>query len=156
MYRMLLVVLALVGLISGAAAGYLLRAEPGAAQQVEPRASVEARNAQEYVDLDNQFIVPVVEQGDISAMVVLGLGLEVTAGSKDAIYQLVPRLRDALLRVMFDHANAGGFSGNFTEGGRLDDLRRALLEAAQKVAGDAVTAVLISNIARQGASPSAG
>ncbi len=105
----------------------------------------------DYVRLNNQFIVPVVEDGRVSATVVLSLSLEVPPGGTEAVYAREPRLRDAFLRVLFDHANAGGFRGVFTDGANLVVLRNALKEAARKVMGDDVTDVLISDLVRQDA-----
>jgi hypothetical protein len=105
----------------------------------------------DYVRLNNQFIVPVVEEGRVSATVVLSLSLEVPAGGTEAVYAREPRLRDAFLRVLFDHANAGGFRGVFTDGANLVILRQALKEAARKVMGDEVMDVLISDLVRQDA-----
>jgi flagellar FliL protein len=51
--------------------------------------------------------------------------------------------------VLFDHANSGGFNGSFTDGANLVLLRKALLEAAQRVIGPNVLDALISDIARQ-------
>jgi flagellar FliL protein len=53
------------------------------------------------------------------------------------------------LQVMFDHANAGGFKGVFTDGANLILLRAALRETAQKLLGDMVVDVLIADLARQ-------
>lgn len=54
------------------------------------------------------------------------------------------------LRVLFDHANAGGFRGTFTDGSTLVALRRALLEAARSAMGaEGVLDVLITDIVRQ-------
>ena len=50
---------------------------------------------------------------------------------------------------MFDHANAGGFRGTFTDGANLVVLRSALLEVAQSTLGDLVSDVLIVDIVRQ-------
>lgn len=103
----------------------------------------------EFVKLNNQFVVPVVTHGRVSALVILALSVEVSAGDTEEIYAREPKLRDALLQVMFDHANAGGFDGVFTNESNLSDLRHALLEAAMKVMGDMVKDVLISDISRQ-------
>lgn len=107
--------------------------------------------APEYVKLNNQFVVPVLEGGRVVSMVILSLNLEVGTGQSEAIYAREPKLRDAFLQVLFDHANAGGFRGSFTDGSNLVILRRALLEKARTVAGEAVLDVLISDIARQDA-----
>ena len=82
-------------------------------------------------------------------MVILALSLEVKKGAAEKIYSREPKVRDALLQVLFDHANAGGFEGAFTDGANLVFLRTALLEAAKSTLGDDVTDVLISDIARQ-------
>jgi hypothetical protein len=82
-------------------------------------------------------------------MVVLSLSLEVAPGSTEAVYEREPKLRDALLQVLFDHANVGGFSGSFTDGSNLILLRTSLKEASALVLGTIVRDVLITDIARQ-------
>jgi hypothetical protein len=109
----------------------------------------ETSNVPDYVKLSNQFVVPVVEGGRVAAMVILSLTLEVPPGASEGIYAREPKLRDAFLQVLFDHANAGGFRGAFTDGANLILLRRALLEVGQKVSDGVVKDVLIADIVRQ-------
>ena len=90
-----------------------------------------------------------LEGGRVGALVVLSLSLEVPLGQTEAVHAREPRLRDEFLRVLFDHANSGGFRGTFTDSANLVLLRRALLEAAQKAMGDSITDVLITDIVRQ-------
>jgi flagellar basal body-associated protein FliL len=150
------VILALLGLGTGVGGGMALRPTPDPATEpmtktaeAEAEAEVDPENAPEYVKLNNQFVVPVLKDGRVTAMVILALSLEVAKDSTEAVYSREPKLRDAFLQVMFDHANAGGFQGSFTDGSNLILLRRALLEAAQSTIGDSVKDVLISDIARQ-------
>ena len=103
----------------------------------------------EYVKLTNQFVVPIVERDRVTAMVVLSLSLEVEPGSQQKIYSLEPKLRDGFLRILFDHANMGGFSGTFTNSEMLDVLRGSLRDVARRDLGDVVRNVLIVDIARQ-------
>ncbi len=105
--------------------------------------------AHDYVKLNNQFVVPVVQNGRVDALVILSLSLEVTTGSTEKVYQVEPKLRDGFLQVMFDHANAGGFRGTFTDGSNMILLREALLEVAQSTLGPDVSDVLIVDIVRQ-------
>jgi flagellar protein FliL len=170
--KLLPVILALVGLGIGIGAGIFLRPphEPTAeatsaegeaapkegettkseaAPKENEAAADDAENGPEYVKLSNQFVIPVLEQGQVASMVILALTLEVTHGSSEATYTREPKLRDAFLQVLFDHANSGGFKGAFTDGSNLVLLRKALLEAAQSAVGPNVTDVLISDIARQ-------
>ena len=103
----------------------------------------------EYAKMNNQFVIPIVGDARVQSLVVLSLSLEVTSGGTEQVYDQEPKLRDTFLRVLFDHANVGGFEGNFTETRRLERLRRALFEAARNVMGAVVVDVLITEIARQ-------
>lgn len=105
----------------------------------------------EYVRLRNQFIVPVVRQGAMRSLVVMALTVEIGTGGSDAVFQHEPRLRDSFLRVLFAHANAGGFDGQFTEAAAMAPLRSGLREAARAVLGESVRDVLIVDITRQDA-----
>lgn len=103
----------------------------------------------EFAKLNNQFIVPIVEDGRVSAMVVLSLSIEVGAGNKEAVFLAEPKLRDAFLQAMFDHANIGGFSGNFTAAQNLRPLREDLMRRAKKIIPAIAKDVLIMDIVRQ-------
>ncbi|MGI3213234.1 flagellar basal body-associated FliL family protein [Roseovarius tibetensis] len=103
----------------------------------------------EFVKLNNQFLVPIVMQDTIRSMVVMSLNVEITEGAAQQVYAREPKLRDAFLQVLFDHANMGGFEGEFTSSGTMDALRAALTEVAQRVLGDVAHGVLITGIARQ-------
>jgi flagellar protein FliL len=151
MRKLLPVLLAILGLAAGAGAGLTLRpaADPAMEEATAAEHPEEPDVPPEYVKLNNQFVVPVVEDGRVAAMVILSLSLEVTTGSTEAIFQREPKLRDVFLQVLFDHANAGGFKGSFTDGSNMVVLRRALLETAQATMGDIVKDVLIVDIVRQ-------
>ena len=167
MIRLLIpVFLAVVGLGIGVGAGWFLRpaahaaapaaeghgavaVEAGAPGAAQPEAGAVTGTTAEYVKLTNQFVVPVLQGGKVAAMVILSLSLEVEAGGSEEIYSKEPKLRDAFLQVMFDHANAGGFTGSFTDGANLVLLRRALLEAGISAIGTVLTDVLIVDIVRQ-------
>ncbi|EAR50732.1 hypothetical protein OG2516_10024 [Oceanicola granulosus HTCC2516] len=122
-------------------------ADVAAAPEEEPGdVVVEGRD---YARLNNQFVVPVVEEGSVAALVVLSLSLEVAAGSRDVVFAHEPKLRDALLQVLFGHANIGGFDGNFTSAANMRVLRSSLRDAARETMGDHVLDVLIIDIVRQ-------
>jgi flagellar protein FliL len=164
------VLLGVIGLGAGLGAGLYLKpkeAEDNATSEAHGEAAAEGHDPEvgtmesedkghaedgsgpDYVKLNNQFVVPVVRDGRVSAMVVLSLSLEVEPGSTEAVYQREPKLRDVFLQVLFDHANVGGFSGSFTDGSNLVVLRTSLKEAAALVLGTTVRDVLITDIARQ-------
>ncbi|MEM6587617.1 MAG: flagellar basal body-associated FliL family protein [Pseudomonadota bacterium] len=112
-------------------------------------ATDEGSQTTEFVKLNNQFVVPVVSEGMVSSLVVMSLSLEVDTGLRATVFQREPKLRDALLQVMFDHANVGGFDGSFTEANNLAILRAGLTDVARQVLPDSVYGVLIVDLARQ-------
>ncbi len=102
-----------------------------------------------YVKLNNQFVVPVVKSGKVAALVVMSISLEVTEGGNEAVFSVEPKLRDAFLQVLFNHANAGGFDGNFTAPNKMLVLRDALRETAVRIIGNKVRNVMITDIVRE-------
>ena len=103
----------------------------------------------DIVELTNQFVVPVIDDEKVDALVVLSLNVEVDYAAVEKVHSLEPKLRDGFLRVLFEHSNAGGFHGAYTSSGTMNLLRMALLESAEKTLGDVVHEVLITNIIRQ-------
>lgn len=173
MKKLLPLVLLLVGAGAGVGAGIFLRPEAAVDASeamagreeaagktedhgVEDGDSEHAGNdyadegAKEYVQLRNQFVVPIVKGGRVTALVVLALSIEVPAGQTEKVFLREPKLRDSFLQILFDHANVGGFEGNFTDAQILGRLRDALREVAERDLGKALAKdVLIVEIARQ-------
>jgi len=161
MIRMLLpVALALAGTGVGVGAAILFAPEAGGQSTAGPAAAPTPPDPagptpssddgpSDYVGLNNQFVVPLLDGERIGAMVVLSLSVEVGAGNAEAVYAREPKLRDGFLQVLFDHANRGGFDGEFTNANSMDVLRRLLSEVAQDLLGPLAKSVLITEIARQ-------
>ncbi len=154
------VVLALVGLAGGLFAGHSMKPAPEpeegeaaeaaeAAPAPEPEPAPDAPG--EYVKLDRQFIVPVIADEKVGALMVLQMAVEMApdAGGSAPVFDQEPKLRDEFLRVLFLHAQSGGFDGAFTEPRVMDDLRASLTSTARRVIGPGVRAVLITSIIRQ-------
>lgn len=103
----------------------------------------------DYVKLNKQFIVPVVDEERVTALMVVSLAVEVDEGASTAVFTYEPKLRDEFLKVLFLHAQSGGFSGAFTDASAMGDLRGSLAVAAREVLGARVRAVLLTNVVRQ-------
>lgn len=168
MKKLLPVILAVVGLGVGIGAGSFLKPAPEplematalcegkeceAVEDLKPPKPIEMvvdpDAVFDYVKLPKQFVVPIIRNEKVRALVVLTLSLEVEAGTSDAVLAKAPRLRDAFLQVLFDHANSGGFDGAFTSGRAMSDLRDELKETARSYMGKTVESVLIEEIVKQ-------
>jgi flagellar protein FliL len=157
MRKILPILLAIIGLGAGIGGGIMLRPAPVADAEMADTAhdaapadeAEDPETAPEFVKLSNQFVIPVLEDGRIASMVIMSINLEVTAGSTEAVFSLEPKLRDGFLQTLFDHANAGGFRGSFTDSANMVNLRAALMEVAKATLGERVIDVLIVDIGRQ-------
>ncbi|WP_425092247.1 flagellar basal body-associated protein FliL [Tropicimonas sp. S265A] len=160
--RLILPVLGgLIGVAGGVGAAYILSepVEPevveeeltSPAELIAPQDDPElaAELGLEYIRLNNQFVVPVVRNGAVSALVILSLTVEADAGTREAVFAMEPKLRDALLSTLFDHANTGGFEGVFTETHTLAGLRAALRETAKSLMPETIRDILIMDLVRQ-------
>ena len=169
MKKLLPIVMLLVGSGAGVGAGIFLRPAPvqeeaplSEADAEAPAEETKSENAEkknsddgpsegmEYVRLPNQFVVPLVEDERISALVVMSLSIAVAIGNEENVLDLEPKLRDGFLRVLFDHASIGGFDGAFINNENLDVVRSKLRKVAKSVMGsDVADDVLIFEVARQ-------
>lgn len=168
MKKLLPILLLLLGLGAGTGAGWFLRPHPvppdtvaSTEHGVTPAAEAAEGHGErstgyepapaetEVVRLPNQFVVPLIQDGQVRAMVVIGLALELTPGHRFEISRDGPRLQAVLLQLLFDHANIGGFDGLFTSGEVLLALRRTLREAVRAEIGPHLHDVLITDLLRQ-------
>jgi hypothetical protein len=164
------ILLALLGFVGGAGAGWWMAPAPATgpddacvgpdgapapdadcpdAPRADPGAPASESDDSEFVSLDRQFIVPVVSEDRVASMMVLTLSVEVAPGHVESVFQKEPKLRDALLRALFEHAYTGGFAGDFTGERVMRELRRNLLIAARGVVGDDIRDVLVADIIKQ-------
>jgi hypothetical protein len=169
MKKLLPLLMLLLGTGAGVGAGVFLRPDPAPSDEAGADAAEHEAGAEksshddgdahgdpstgsgkEYVKLSNQFVVPLVDRDRIASMVVMTLSVEAPAGQSDAVFAIEPKIRDAFLRVLFDHAAIGGFRGAFLNNENLDIIRRNLVSAARTQLGtDLISDVLIFEIARQ-------
>lgn len=163
MKKLLPLILLLIGTGAGVGAGMFLRPEPTPAEDAMAETAQEETgkktlaeedslpiDGKEYVKLSNQFVVPIVEKDRIASMVVMTLSVEAPVGQGDFIFDIEPKIRDVFLRILFDHAAIGGFSGAFLNNENLDVVRTSLRDAArQNFGSELISDVLIFEIARQ-------
>lgn len=103
----------------------------------------------EIVKLPSQFVVPVIIDNRVRAMVILTVALEVGAGNGDTVRALEPKLRDEFLAELFNLAAMDGFRDELLTRQTLELVKRALTERSREVIGSKAVNVLITDMARQ-------
>lgn len=164
MVKKLFPILALLLGLAGGGGAALLLAPPEADQDTdEPASKAEtpvapsaetsdgADGDTEIVKLPNQFVVPVILNNRVRAMVILAVALEVETGRGDEVRTLEPKLRDTFLAELFSLAALGGFEDELISRKTLTLVKRALTERSREVLGMDNVTVLITDMARQDA-----
>jgi hypothetical protein len=159
--------LAVLGVGAGIGAGLMLKPAPETenAEAVDcpvvpiveagdvPPVRVDAAQLEdrEFIKLSNQFVLPVITDTRVAALVVLSITIETQVGKSEVVYAREPKLRDLFLQTLFDHASQGRFSGDFASAANLRPLRDELTLVARRVLGPEVSDVLLTDLARQDA-----
>lgn len=165
MKKIVPIVLVLVGVIGGGAAGVMLKPAPPEPEEVvdgkdvektepEEKPDAEADDAEvkpvSYIKIGRQTIIPVLDGGETKALMLFELAVDVTSDQSDRALSMEPRLRDAFLRELFQMSYTGAFDDTFTDDRVIDELRRNLVRAAQEHLGKtSVNDVLILDVMRQ-------
>ncbi len=121
--------------------------DPCAEAEKEPAPAPEGASG--YAELNRQFVIPILDQERVVALVVSSLAVEVAEGATETVFEREPKLRDAFLEVFFVHAHGGGFDGEFTSSRAIQELKDKLREAALPIMGAELRNVLITEIVRQ-------
>jgi flagellar FliL protein len=156
MARLLPIILVLIAVCGGGGAALFLKrnASPAAAAAEEtPVETVkeEKKKADEvgYMRFQRAFIVPVVEEGGLSSLVLLDLSLEMEKDAAEKARAKEPKLRDVFMRTLIGLSHDGVFAGDITDPQSYEEVRRRLNEAATDTLGESVLSVLIVDYARQ-------
>ncbi|MEM9796282.1 MAG: flagellar basal body-associated protein FliL [Pseudomonadota bacterium] len=153
MGKLLIPLLLILALVGGGFGGHVMRPVP---DPVEGEESAEAQTAEiapeptgSVVALQNSFIVPVLDNGEVWSHVVLQIGVLSDGVPREEILLQEPRLRDGLNDALFTHASFGGFDGDFTEPLTMNRLRERLNEVIMRLLDDDTARVLITSMTRQ-------
>lgn len=118
----------------------------------QPTAAALAQQAPEsfeIVKMPSQFVVPVITDTRVRAMVILNVALEVETGSGDQVRALEPKLRDEFLAELFGLAAHDGFKDDLITRQTLEIVKHALTERSKEVLKLPFVNVLITDMARQ-------
>lgn len=102
-----------------------------------------------YLKFKRQFVVPVMHEGTIEALVIMNINLELGDDAPDYAYSFEPKLRDAITRELLGLSNDGIFGAQLTTANAYETIRQRLLEACQAVLTEGISDILILDVARQ-------
>lgn len=103
----------------------------------------------EFLKFKRQFVVPVVGEDRIEALVLLNIGISLSGDVKEELFRYEPKFRDAFMRELLSMSNAGYFNNELTDPQTYEVLRETLLRAAKDIEKDGVKDILILDFARQ-------
>lgn len=103
----------------------------------------------EYLNFKRQFVVPVVNNDAVDALILLNIGIETPAGKRDDMYRLEPRFRDAFIRELLQLSDSGYFDSELTSSATYEVIRETLYRAASEINNEGVSDVLILDLSRQ-------
>ncbi len=103
----------------------------------------------EFLKFKRQFVVPVIGEDRVNALVLLNIGISLSGDVKEELFQLEPKFRDAFMRELLSMSNAGYFNDGLTDPQTYEVLRETLLRAAKDIENVGVRDILILDFARQ-------
>ncbi|CTQ33238.1 hypothetical protein [Jannaschia rubra] len=151
MGKLLPILVVVLSLGGGAAAGHFLRPAPAASEEAEvPHDPAPNAPTQDVVvTFRDGFVVPVLRDGRVWSHAILSLGVESGRSTEEKIYLREPVIRDGLNEALFLHASLGGFDGDFTDPLSMNRLRARLDDVLARTLGDDSARILIVSMARQ-------
>lgn len=102
-----------------------------------------------FMSFKRQFVVPVMNQGQIKSLVLLNLNLELNPNAPSNPYTMEPKLRDVIMRALLTLSHEGVLSQDLTSAETYDAIQEALLDATKSVLSDGIENVLILDLAKQ-------
>lgn len=102
-----------------------------------------------YLKFKRQFVVPVMDKNKIEALVIMNLNIELDKHAPSNVYNMEPKLRDAIMRELLALSSDDIFGENLTSAESYQTLRSTLLRASKSVVREGVKDILILDIARQ-------
>ena len=103
----------------------------------------------DYMRFKRQFVVPVMQDQAVEALVLLNIGLDIEESKRDEIFRKEPRFRDSFIRELLQLSNDGYFNKEMTSPDTYEVVREALLRSAREVQDKGVNDVLILDFSRQ-------
>ena len=102
-----------------------------------------------YFKFGREFVVPIMQDGKVKALVILNLNLEVDDSHIDKLFSLEPKLRDNVMTTLVGLSTDGRTLEDPTNTESYETIRSVVLMNLQSVVSSGIENVLILDMAKQ-------
>lgn len=102
-----------------------------------------------YYKFSREFVVPVIRNNRVDALVILNLSLESDAAISQKLFEMEPKLRDNIMTTLITLSNDGHTLDNLTDVESYESIRSMVLMNLKTVVSSGIHNVLIMDVARQ-------
>ncbi len=102
-----------------------------------------------YFRFSREFIVPLIDNGRVSSLVILNINLEVDEAASQTLFSMEPALRDNIMTTLITLSNDGRTFESISSIENYESLRAMILMNLKKSVPTGINNVLILDMARQ-------
>ncbi len=111
--------------------------------------SAASGDANIYFKFTREFIVPLMKEGQVDALIIININLEADPSLSQTLFSLEPKLRDNIMTTLIGLSNDGVTFETMTDVDSYETLRSTILMNLQTVVATGVENVLILDMAKQ-------
>lgn len=102
-----------------------------------------------YYKFPREFVVPLIENGRVSSLVILNINLEIDESASAQMFLIEPAVRDNIMTTLISLANDGKTFQTLSDIESYESMRALVLMNLRKAVPNGVRNVLILDMARQ-------
>lgn len=102
-----------------------------------------------YFNFRRNFIIPVVGQSRVEALVLLSVSIEMEESKIENTTTREPTIRDAFMKTLLEMSHEGIFNRDITNPDVYNEIQKRLLETAIITVDEGVRSILLVDFARQ-------
>lgn len=102
-----------------------------------------------YFKFSREFVVPIMSDGSVRALVILHIQLEVDSEIASSLFSMEPKLRDNIMATLIEISHDGKLFDNLTDPEAYESIRALVLEGLREVKSEGIENILIVDLARQ-------
>lgn len=102
-----------------------------------------------YFDFSREFVIPILDDGQVSALVIININLEVDSSLSGKLFRMEPKLRDNIMTSLIGLTNDKRVFSDLTSVRNYETIRSVVLSNLRDEISSDIMNVLIVDIAKQ-------